>query len=42
MIAQDPIVRHVVQPVEMKEKVAENSFRYLFRAVNSMLWEAQT
>ena len=40
-MAQDPIVRHVVQPVEMKEKVAENSFRYLFRAVNSMLWEAR-
>ena len=40
-LAQDPIVRHVVQPVEMKEKVAENSFRYLFRAVNSMLWEAR-
>ena len=40
-LAQDPIVRHIVQPVEMKEKVAENSFRYLFRAVNSMLWEAR-
>ena len=25
----------------MKEKVAENSFRYLFRAVNAMLWEAR-
>ena len=34
-------VRHIIQPVEMKEKVAENSFRYLFRAVNAMLWEAR-
>jgi len=34
-------IRHLVQPVELKEKVAENSFRYLFRAVNSMLWEAR-
>ena len=40
-LAQEPIVRHLVQPVELKEKVAENSFRYLFRAVNAMLWEAR-
>ena len=36
-LAQNPKVRHIIQPVEMKEKVAENSFRYLFRAVNAML-----
>ena len=40
-LAQNPKVRHIIQPVEMKEKVAENSFRYLFRAVNAMLWEAR-
>ena len=40
-LAQNPQVRHIIQPVEMKEKVAENSFRYLFRAVNAMLWEAR-
>ena len=39
--AQNPKVRHIIQPVEIKEKVTENSFQYLIRAVNAMLWEAR-
>ena len=34
-------IRHIVLPVEMKEKLAEVFFRDHFRAVDCMLWEAR-
>jgi len=34
-------ILHIVQPVEMHEKLAETCFLDLFRDVNAMLWEAR-
>ena len=39
--AQQPPVLHIVQPVEMKEKLAETRFLDLFKDVECMLWEAR-
>ena len=39
--AQEPKVKHVLQPIEMKEKVAEIWFKDHFRAANAFLWEAR-
>ena len=38
---QSPKIEHIVQPVEMKEKLAESCWLDLFRDVNGMLWEAR-
>jgi hypothetical protein len=32
-------IRHIVVPTEMKEKLAEQSWKERFRAVNAMLWD---
>ena len=34
-------VRHVLRPIEMKEKLAELWFKEHFRAANAMLWEGR-
>ena len=34
-------IRHIVTPVEMKEKIAENWFKDHFLAVDAMLWNAR-
>ena len=34
-------IRHVVKPVEMKERIAESWFKEHFAAVNAMLWDAR-
>ena len=39
--SQSPPITHIVQPVEMKEKLAENRFLDLFKDVDCMLWEAR-
>jgi hypothetical protein len=36
-----PRIEHIVQPVEMKEKLAESCWLDQFRGVNGMLWEAR-
>jgi hypothetical protein len=37
----EPKIIHVVQPVEMKEKLAEGWFKDHFTAVDAMLWDAR-
>ena len=34
-------IRHIVRPTEMKEHLAEQSWKERFRAVNVMLWDGR-